>query len=104
MVIPTQTHLLEHGQFMMTTNKTIYKSQDINQYNVYTSSNSTDEVIVKNLSHGAISNLKTWVFKNEDSGLNIDDYIKCRESAKYDQRLANLLDELKTIYLLLKNE
>ena len=59
-----------------------------------------EERIFKSVHNGATT--QDWAFTKNCTGLNLEDYLNCRELAKTDERIAHLLEELETVYFLIK--
>ena len=78
-----------------------FSANKIGAYNSFLTPNG-EERIYKSVHNGVTT--KEWDFGKYSAGLNLEDYLNCRELAKTDERIANLLVELETVYFLLKNE
>lgn len=76
-----------------------FSANKIGAYNSFLTQDG-EERIFKSVHNGATT--KEWTFTNNCTGLNLEDYLNCRELAKTDERLCKLLEELETIYFLLR--
>jgi hypothetical protein len=76
-----------------------FSAKKVGSYNSFLTSNG-EERIYKSVSNGVT--VHEWDFSQNCAGLNLEDYLNCRDLAKTDERLAKLLIELETIYFLLK--
>lgn len=76
-----------------------FSANKIGAYNSFLTQDG-EERIYKSVHNGVTT--KEWDFGKQCAGLNLEDYLNCRDLAKTDERLEKLLVELETIYFLLK--
>lgn len=76
-----------------------FSAKKIGTYNSFLTQ-SGEERIYKTLNNGI--NTNEWDFGKDCAGLNLEEYLNCRDLSKTDERIAQLLVELETIYFLLK--
>lgn len=75
-----------------------FSANKIGAYNSFLTQNG-EERIFKSVHNGVTT--QEWTFNKNCTGLNLEDYLNCRELAKTNKCLSKLLEELETIYFLL---